>query len=178
MKREFAISESKINEMLEKKIDPSLDIEKVSTEIHPDYITIKLFTSFPTNPVICVELVPESIMDDGKMYKILLKKKSAIYIEGAESSPWGQALDRDKLNSFAEDKMNETDFISVKGDEITLKIEKDSDIGKYAEIAPELVAKAIATSSVICKEKELVVETEVSDIDIKAALFKKFMSGR
>ena len=178
MKREFTISESKINEMLEKKIEPSLDIEKVSSEIHSGYITIKFFTSFPTNPVICVELVPESMLDEGKAYKLLLKKKSAIYIEGAESSPWGQALDREKLNGFAEEKMNETDFISVKGDEITLKIEKNSDIGKYAEIAPELVAKAIATSSVICKEKELVVETEVSDTDIKAALLKKFMMGR
>ena len=178
MRREFTISESKINEMLEKKIEPSLDIEKVSSEIHPGYITIKFFTRFPTNPVICVELVPESISDDGKAYKLFLKKKSAIYIEDSERSPWGQALDREKLNSFAEEKMNQTDFISVKGDEITLKIEKDSDIGKYAEIAPELVAKAIATSSVICKEKELVVETEVSDSDIKAALLKKFMMGR
>lgn len=172
LKREFTFSETKINEMLIRNMRENRDIEKISAELHEGFFIIKLHTSFPTNPVICVSLVPEKIWDDGKTYKLMLKKKSKIYIDGMNEGDLGQALAGDRLDGFAELKMNETDFISANGDEITLKIEKSSELGMYADLAPELVAKAISSSKVICEEKVLIVETEVSEWDIKAAILK------
>ena len=172
LKREFTFSEARINEMLLKNVKENRDIEKISTEIHVGFFIIKLHTNFPTNPIICAPLVPEKIWDDGKTYKLMLKKKSRMYVDGMDEGALGQSLSGDKLDSFAELKMNETDFISANGDEITLKIEKSSELGMYADLAPELVAKAIASSKLICEEKVLIVETEVSEWDIKAAILK------
>lgn len=172
MKREFQIKENKINEMIQKNMKESRDIERIISEIHEGYFIIKLRMNFPTNPVICIEIIPEKMWEENDIYKMLLRKRRKIYIENMPENALGPGLSGEKLDAFAEMKLNETGFFTVQGADITMGIEKTSELGAYADLAPDLVRKAISTSRLICKEAELIIETEVSDWDIKAAILK------
>ncbi len=171
MKRELSMNEDRINGILAKNMKAHGDIENVRAEIREGFFILKLFTNFPTNPVICLSLMPDRISSTGKDYSIQFQIRE-LYVESPEGSRQESFLTKENLDRFVEAQLGQIEFLRKQGDVILMEVGKETELGAMAELAPDLVEKAIRTSRILCRFRELVIETEISDWDIKSALLK------